>query len=147
MWCVEFIEIKKAVICLVLFAILFSPQKAQKSPCSLFAQEAASLSERVKGLWCRTSNEQGESGARYIYFDKKAKEVVFYYDDVEELYVWQESRFYPSSATIRTTNAAIRTLKRTIFITEKGDDFVIAVKNEALIVDESNLWNGVYRKK
>lgn len=129
---------KKATVFAVLFTLFV---------CTLFAEDTQNISARVKGLWYRTTNEKGESTARYIYFDRKAKEVVFFYDNTEELYVWMESHFWMNSATIKVTNAAIKTLNRTILITASGGDFIITVKDSVLAADESNLWNGTYRKK
>ena len=100
----------------------------------------------LDGLWYKTSSAQ--SGIRYLFFDHAQKEVIFLYDDTEEVYAWEDSNLRRSGIYITTTNKSITNMQRRCDISLAGIDEVRIhiIDDVRMIIKENNLWDGSYRK-
>lgn len=101
--------------------------------------------EFLNGLWVRTENTDGD---RFIYFDRRAKEILYSYQDIEEMYLWTEGRPRGGGVIITSTNAAIRTMKRRSDITVINNDEIRVRVNDAvrIVPNDTSAWDGVYRR-
>ena len=100
----------------------------------------------LHGLWYKTANTQ--DGIRYIFFDYTQKEVIFLYNDTEEVYSWEDSNLRRSGIYISTTNESITNMQRRCDISLLGIDEVNlrVIDDVRMIIKESKLWDGRYRK-
>ncbi len=100
----------------------------------------------LDGLWYKTSSSQ--TGIRYLFFDHAQKEVIFLYDDTEEVYAWEDSNLRRSGIYITTTNKSITNMQRRCDISLAGIDEVRIhiIDDVRMIIKENNLWDGSYRK-
>ena len=100
----------------------------------------------LDGLWYKMSSSQ--DGIRYLFFDHAQKEVIFLYDDTEEVYAWEDSNLRRSGIYITTTNKSITNMQRRCDISLAGIDEVRIhiIDDVRMIIKENNLWDGSYRK-
>ena len=100
----------------------------------------------LDGLWYKTASTQ--EGIRYLFFDHSQKEVIFFYDDTEEVYAWEDSNLRRSGIYITTTNKSITNMQRRCDISLAGIDEVRIhiIDDVRMIIKENNLWDGSYRK-
>jgi hypothetical protein len=100
----------------------------------------------LNGLWYKTSNE--EDGIRYLFFDYSNKEIIFLYQDTEEVYSWEDSSLRRSGIYLSTTNESITNMQRSCDISLTGVDEVRVhiIDDVRMIIKENNLWDGSYRK-
>lgn len=105
----------------------------------------SSFSGFLNGLWCRESNTDGE---RFVYFDKRAREIIFVYQDIEELYLWGAGGLHGRGCVITTTNAAIKTMHRRLDVAvTDSDEISIRIFDDVRIVrNDTSAWDGTYRK-
>ncbi|MCK9170277.1 MAG: pallilysin-related adhesin [Treponema sp.] len=100
----------------------------------------------LNGLWYKTSNEN--DGIRYLFFDYSDKEIIFLYQDTEEVYSWEDSNLRRSGIYLSTTNESITNMQRRCDISLAGIDevHVHIIDDVRMIIKENNLWDGSYRK-
>ncbi|MCR4627343.1 MAG: pallilysin-related adhesin [Treponema sp.] len=100
----------------------------------------------LDGLWYKTSNDG--DGIRYLSFDYADSEIILQYNDFEEVYVWLESYLSNSGIYLSAKNTTISSLNRRYYITLVATDEIRLriQENIGMIIDESNLWNGNYKK-
>jgi hypothetical protein len=100
----------------------------------------------LNGLWYKTSNT--EDGIRYLFFDYAGKEIIFLYQDTEEVYSWEDSNLRRSGIYLTATNESITNMQRRCDISLTGVDEVRVhiIDDVRMIIKENNLWDGSYRK-
>ncbi|MBP3709183.1 MAG: pallilysin-related adhesin [Treponema sp.] len=100
----------------------------------------------LHGLWYKTANAQ--DSIRYVFFDYASKEVIFLHDDTQEVYSWEDSNLRRGGMYIMTTNESITNMQRRCDISLAGIDEVRMhiIDDVRMIIKESNLWDGNYRK-
>ena len=100
----------------------------------------------LDGLWYKMSSSQ--DGIRYLFFDHAQKEVIFLYENTEEVYAWEDSNLRRSGIYITTTNKSITNMQRRCDISLAGIDEVRIhiIDDVRMIIKENNLWDGSYRK-
>ena len=106
----------------------------------------ATFAKFLDGLWYKTENS-GE-GIRYIFFDYTNSEVIFQYQDSEEVYSWLESNVRGGSIYFSSVNKSIANLQRRFDIAPVSlDEIRMRVQDDVrMIIGESNLWDGNYKK-
>jgi len=102
----------------------------------------------VNGLWYHVSNEGTVDSNQYIYFDTLNRDVIFYSDDTEQVYRWQNSYATRYGIYITTQNISVPTLNRKITIElESLDSISIRVNEDVRMkIAMSAPWNGSYKK-
>lgn len=105
----------------------------------------SSFNNFLNGLWCREENTDGN---RFVYFDKSAKEIIFVYQNTEELYVWQAGSLRGRTAVVTATNAAIKTMHRRLDVSVMSmDEIHFRITDDIRIVqNDTSAWDGTYRK-
>lgn len=100
----------------------------------------------LDGLWYKTESS-GES-LRYIFFDALSHEIVFYYQDSEEVYSWLNSNLRRNGIYFSAVNQSIENLQRRFDISLINiDEIRIRIQDDVrMIIGESTLWDGNYKK-
>jgi len=104
------------------------------------------FSEFLSGLWYKTTNEG--DGIRYMFFDYENQEIILLYKDAEEVYSWEDSYVNSSGMYLSTENTSISNLQRRYYISLVDiDEIQVRMQDDLrMTIDESNLWNGSYKK-
>ncbi|MDR0402381.1 MAG: pallilysin-related adhesin [Treponema sp.] len=104
-----------------------------------------SFEEFIDGLWSYTT-DNGES--QYVYFNTADSEVIFYLNDIEEIFTWQESNPTRYGLHIIGRNISLTKLRCTINIElESLDSIRLRVFRDAYLrIGPGVLWDGSYRK-
>ncbi len=100
----------------------------------------------LDGLWYKTS-VSGEN-MRYLFFDHLNREIIFQYQDSEEVYSWLESKLRRNGIYFSSVNKSIGNLQRRFDISLVGiDEIRIRIQDDVrMIIGESTLWDGNYKK-
>lgn len=100
----------------------------------------------LNGLWYKTSNL--DKKVRYFYFDYANKEIIQYYGNIQEIYVWGVSRVRHNGIYISSVNSSISNLHRRYDVSLVSlDEIKIYTRDDVnLIINEDNLWDGNYKK-
>jgi hypothetical protein len=102
----------------------------------------------INGLWYYVSPQGTVDTRRYMYFDPARREVIFFGDDAQQVFLWQNSTPTRLGLFIRSRNISINTLLRFIDI-ELGslDSLRIRVNEDVrLRITANTTWDGTYRR-
>jgi len=102
----------------------------------------------IEGLWYYISPDGTESPRQYLYFDPEKREIIFYSDDTQEVYLWQNSSATRYGIYITSQNISVTTLRRLIDIElESIDGIRLKIFEDVkLKIGVSGRWDGSYRK-
>lgn len=100
----------------------------------------------LEGLWYM--NEIDGSGVRYLFFNFASKEIIFFKDDTEEVYIWAHSNLRRNGISISTINQEIENLKRRVDISLKSiEEIHIRIQDDVRMrISEETVWDGGYKK-
>ncbi len=100
----------------------------------------------LDGLWYKTENP-GKS-IRYISFDYPNSEIIFEYEDSEEVYSWLNSTLRSNGIYFSAVNKSIENLQRRFDISlVSTDEIRIKLQDDVrMLINESTLWDGNYKK-
>ena len=106
----------------------------------------ASFAKFLDGLWYKTDST-GNS-MRYIFFDYLNHEIIFQYEDSEEVYSWLNSNLRRNGMYFSSVNKSIENLQRRFDISLVSiDEIRIRIQDDVrMIIGESTLWDGNYKK-
>jgi hypothetical protein len=104
-----------------------------------------SFEEFIDGLWSHTM-ENGQN--QYVYFNTSNSEVIFYINNTEEIFTWQESSPTRYGLHIIGRNISLTKLRCTINIElESLDSIRLRVFQDAYLrTGPGAVWDGSYRK-
>ncbi|MDR0313798.1 MAG: pallilysin-related adhesin [Treponema sp.] len=104
--------------------------------------------EFITGLWYYVSPQGTLDLRQYIYFDPRNKEIIFFGDETQQAFLWQNSYSVRYGLSIRSQNIAISTMRRSIDIElESLDSIRVKIFDDInLKFDVSAPWDGSYRK-
>lgn len=103
------------------------------------------FSKFLDGLWYKTD----VSGSmRYLFFDYQNQEIIFQFEDSEEVYSWLDSKLRRNGMYFSSVNKSIGNLHRRFDISLVGiDEIRIRLQDDVrMIIGESTLWDGNYKK-
>ncbi len=102
----------------------------------------------IEGLWYYISPDGTESTRQFIYFDPGKREIIFYSEDTQEVYLWQNSSATRYGIYISSQNISVTTLRRLIDIElESIDGIRLKIFEDVkLKIGVSGRWDGSYRK-
>lgn len=105
------------------------------------------FARHLDGLWYKVENENNM--IRYLFFDYDVKEIIFLYDDTEEVYNWNSSKLRKNGIFISTVNMITENLQRSVNISLMDIDSInVRIQDDVrMIIGENTLWDGEYRKK
>ena len=99
----------------------------------------------LDGLWYRT-NTTGQQ--RYIFFDPKSEEIIFFDQAIQEVYDWLNNTLRKSGVYISASNKSISNLVRYFDIALVSvDEIRVRVRDDVrMIIGTDTLWDGIYKK-
>jgi len=102
----------------------------------------------VSGLWYYVSPQGTMNNRQYIYFDPPNKEIIFYEDETQQVFTWQNSNATRYGLYIRSQNISVSTLRRSVNIElESLESIRVKVDEDIHIkIGVVALWDGSYRK-
>ncbi|MBR1616229.1 MAG: pallilysin-related adhesin, partial [Treponema sp.] len=105
----------------------------------------SSFSKFLDGLWYKNDNSKER---RYIFFDYQNEEIVFYYQDSEEVYSWLKSNLRRNGIYFSSVNKSIENLLRKFDISLVSlDEIRVLIHDDVrMLIGEENLWDGAYKK-
>ncbi|MDR0689342.1 MAG: pallilysin-related adhesin [Spirochaetaceae bacterium] len=123
-------------------------QIEQRRVQELLSGNAETFEQYIEGLWYFVNSQGTPEQEQYIYFDCSNKEIIFYGDEIEQIFIWRNSTPTRYGLYLSTQNSSVTTLKRSIFIElESLDNLRIRVTEDVqLKIGISASWDGVYRK-
>ena len=100
------------------------------------------------GLWYYISPQGTIDSRQYIYFDPVNREIIFYENETQQVFIWENAFSTRLGIFIRSQNLSIATFRRSIDIElESLDSIRIKVfDNVRFILGMDALWDGSYRK-
>ncbi len=106
----------------------------------------ATFGKYLDGLWYKTENS-GNS-IRYIFFDYTNSEIIFEFEDSEEVYSWLNSNLRRNGIYFSAVNKSIENLQRRFDISLVNiDEIRIKLQDDVrMLISESTSWDGNYKK-
>ncbi|MDR2068495.1 MAG: pallilysin-related adhesin [Spirochaetaceae bacterium] len=123
-------------------------QVEQRRIQELLSGHSGKFEQYIEGLWYFVNSQGQPEQEQCIYFDYAKKEVIFYGDELEQIFIWQNSIPTRYGLYLSTQNSSVTTLKRFIVIElESLDNLRIRVTEDVqLKIGISAPWDGVYRR-
>ncbi|MDR2103158.1 MAG: pallilysin-related adhesin, partial [Treponema sp.] len=102
----------------------------------------------IDGLWYYISPQGTLDNRQYIYFDTLNREIIFYGDEAQQIFTWQNSSASRYGLYLASQNISVSTLRRFLDIElESLDSIRIKVFEDVrLKIGVNAPWNGSYRK-
>ncbi|HCM25504.1 MAG: hypothetical protein A2Z99_11365 [Treponema sp. GWB1_62_6] len=102
----------------------------------------------LDGLWYFVGASGTGEEKQYVFFDTQRRELVFYADDTQEVFAWQNSNSTRYGLYLATQNISVVTLRRLIDIElESADSIRMKVFEDVkLKIGVGGRWDGTYRK-
>ncbi|GHU80771.1 hypothetical protein FACS189468_1470 [Spirochaetia bacterium] len=124
-------------------------QIEQRRVRELLSGNSGQFEEFIDGLWYHEGSFEGKPEKRqYIYFDAANREVIFYIDDSQEVFVWQNSSATRYGLHILSRNTSLTNFRRTLNIElESLESIRLRVFEDVYLrIGPSAAWDGSYRK-
>ena len=106
----------------------------------------ATFANFLDGLWYKTENSG--KNIRFISFDYPNSEIIFEYEDSEEVYSWLQSTLRRNGIYFSAVNKSIENLQRRFDISlVSTDEIRIKLQDDVrMLINESTQWDGNYKK-
>lgn len=119
---------------------------AQKELARIQDGKVETFGKFLDGLWYKTENTG--SNIRYISFDFPNSEIIFEYEDSEEVYSWLRSTLRRNGIYFSAVNKSIENLQRRFDISlVSTDEIKIKLQDDVrMLINESTQWDGNYKK-
>jgi hypothetical protein len=104
--------------------------------------------EFIHDLWYFVGPEGTLDSRQYIYFDPASREIIFFGDGAQQVFVWQNSSPTRYGLYVASQNISVTTLRRTIDIElESLNSIRVKVFEDVrLKIRADNTWDGSYRR-
>jgi hypothetical protein len=114
----------------------------------LLSGKAGVFEEFISDLWYYVSPQGTLDTRQYIYFDPSNREIIFFGDEAQQVFVWQSSASTRYGLYITSQNISITTLRRIMDIElESLDSIRVKVFEDVrLNIRVNNSWDGSYRR-
>jgi hypothetical protein len=102
----------------------------------------------ITGLWYYVSPQGTVDNRQYIYFDPQGKEIIFYGEEIQQVFAWQNSSATRHGLYIASQNISVTTLRRFLDIElESLESIRVKVFEDVrLKIYVTAPWDGSYRK-
>ncbi|GHV66134.1 hypothetical protein AGMMS49928_00070 [Spirochaetia bacterium] len=102
----------------------------------------------ITGLWYYVSPQGTLDSRQYIYFDPEARELIFYGDETQQVFTWQNSSITRYGLYISSQNISVTTLRRFLDIElESLESIRVKVFEDVrLKIGVNAPWDGSYRR-
>jgi hypothetical protein len=123
-------------------------QIEQRRVRKLLSGGSKEFEEFISGLWYYVSPQGTLDTRQYIYFDPQNRELIFYSDEVQQVFTWQNSSATRYGIYISSQNISVTNLRRSIDIElESLNSIRVKVFEDVrLKIGVSDSWQGSYRK-
>ena len=108
-----------------------------------------SFEDFITGLWYYVTPQGTIDKRQYIYFDPPSQEIIFYGDETQQVFTWQNSSATRYGLYIASQNISITTLRRSIDIELESLDSIKVKVFEDVRMNIKGVnapWDGSYRK-
>ena len=108
-----------------------------------------SFEDFVTGLWYFVTPQGTIDKRQYIYFDPSSQEIIFYGDETQQVFTWQNSTATRYGIYVASQNISITTLRRSIDIELESLDSIKVKVFEDVRMNIKGVnapWDGSYRK-
>jgi hypothetical protein len=114
----------------------------------LLSGKPGPFEEFINGLWYYVSPQGTLDSRQYIYFDPQNREIIFYGDEIQQVFTWQNSSATRYGLYISSHNISVTTLRRSLDIElESLDSIRVKVFDDVrLKIGVNAPWDGSYRK-
>ena len=98
----------------------------------------------LDGLWYKIDEKAGDQ--YFVFFNSQKREVVFLFEDAQEIYRWRQSTKRREGLYFSVTNTAIANLTRRVDVSvPNGQQIVLRINDDVRMpISESTIWNGTY---
>jgi hypothetical protein len=102
----------------------------------------------ISDLWYYVSPEGTVDSRQYIYFDPSKREIIFFVDETQQVFTWQNSGNTRYGIYISSQNISVTTLRRFLDIElESLDSIKVKIFEDVrLKLGVNNSWDGSYRR-
>jgi hypothetical protein len=123
-------------------------QIEQRRVRELLSGDPAEFERFIAGLWYYVGPQGTLDNRQYIYFDPSARELIFYGEETQQIFTWQNSSATRYGLYVSSQNVSVTTLRRFLDIElESLDSVKIKVFEDVrLKINISASWDGSYRK-
>jgi len=110
--------------------------------------DAKVFEDFIYDLWYYISPEGTIDKSQYLYFDPVKREIIFYSDDIEQVFVWQNSNSTRYGIYVSSQNISVTTLRRFLDIEMESLDSVHmrVFEDVKLKINLNASWDGLYRR-
>jgi WD40 repeat protein len=114
----------------------------------ILSGESGVFESFINDLWYYVSSQGTIDLRQYIYFNPNSREIIFYGDEAQQVFLWQNSVPTRYGLYITSQNISISTLRRRIDIEmESLDSIKLRVSEDVRIkIEVSESWDGSYRR-
>jgi hypothetical protein len=125
-----------------------APQVEQRLVREILGGGVRHFERFIEGLWYYVSPQGALDGGQYLYFDTANREIIFFGDETQQVFSWQNSSSTRYGLYITSQNISVSTLKRSLDIELESLESVRVRVNEdvRLKIGVSLPWDGSYRK-
>ncbi|MDR1031453.1 MAG: pallilysin-related adhesin [Treponema sp.] len=130
------------------FAIIPGSQLEQRRLREVVSGGSKSYEDFINGLWYYVSPLGTLDNRQYIYFDPQNKELIFFGEETQQVFTWQNSNVTRYGLYIASQNISVTTLRRFLDIElESMDRIRVRVSEDVrLKIGVNTSWDGSYRK-
>ncbi|MDR3123110.1 MAG: pallilysin-related adhesin [Treponema sp.] len=123
-------------------------QIEQRRVRELLNGDKARFEQFITGLWYYVSPQGTVDNRQYIYFDPRGGEIIFYGEEIQQVFSWQNSSATRHGLYIASQNISVTTLRRFLDIElESLDSIRVKVFEDVrLKIYVTAPWDGSYRK-
>jgi hypothetical protein len=123
-------------------------QIEQRRVRELLSGGAGTFESFIDGLWYYVGPEGTMDNRQYIYFDSLNREIIFYGEEIQQVFTWQNSSSVRYGLYVSSQNISVTTLRRFMDIElESLESIRIKVFEDVrLKIAVSAPWDGSYRK-
>ncbi len=102
----------------------------------------------INDLWYYVSPQGTIDAKQYIYFDPSKKEIIFFGDEAQQVFLWQTATKTRYGLYVRSQNISISTLLRFVDIELESLDSIKlrVIEDVRLRITANTTWDGSYRR-
>jgi len=110
--------------------------------------EPKGFEEFLNDLWYYVSPQGSIIKSQYLYFDPSAREVIFYGDEAQQVFRWQNSNSTRYGLLVSGFNISVTTMRRFLDIELESLDSIKlrVIENARLKIRVTDDWDGSYRR-
>ncbi|MDR2602235.1 MAG: pallilysin-related adhesin [Spirochaetaceae bacterium] len=109
---------------------------------------AAQFEQFLSGLWYHVSDGGTIDTGQYIYFDIENREIIFFGENIQQVYTWRNSSPTRFGIYVSSQNISVPTMNRILNLElESTDSIIVRVFEDVRMKIQVNApWDGSYRK-